>query len=100
MNIPSLRTWLFELLLHADSDVTTTKYQTLNGQCVIIDELCTCIQLLRNNFHLFVGLSKLVHCIFLILVTLNMFVRSWFVAVDRIKTRISYTLLLSVCLIF
>ena len=40
MNIPStLRTRLFVLLLHADSDVTTAKYQTLNGQFVIIDKI-------------------------------------------------------------
>ena len=53
MNIPStLRTFLFVL---ADSDVTTAKYQTLNGQCGIIDRLCICIQLLINSCHLSVG---------------------------------------------
>ena len=36
-------------LLHADSDVTTAKYQTLNGQCVIIDKLCIYIQLLIST---------------------------------------------------
>ena len=49
MNIPStLRKRLFVLLLHADSDVTTAKFQALNGQCVIIDEICICIQLLNS----------------------------------------------------
>ena len=49
MNIPStLRTSLFVLLLNADSDVTTGKYQALNGQCAIRDELCIYIQLLNS----------------------------------------------------
>ena len=54
MNIPSTMRHCV-LLLHADSDVTTAKYQTLNGQCVIIDKFCICIQLLINSYHLSVG---------------------------------------------
>ena len=49
MNIPPiLQAWLFVLLLHADGDVTTAKYEALNGPCVIIDELCICIQLFNS----------------------------------------------------
>ena len=41
MNIPStLHTRLFVLLLHADSDVTTAKYQILDGYSVIIVKSC------------------------------------------------------------
>ena len=59
MNIPStLRTLLLVLLLHSDRDVTTDKYQTLNGQCVIIDKLCICM-LLVSSYHLSVGFNPL-----------------------------------------
>ena len=36
------------------SDVTTFKYQTLNGQCVIIDKLCM-HTVAVNSYHLSVG---------------------------------------------
>ena len=52
MNIPStLRTCLFVLLLHADSDTTTAKYQILEGYSVISVKSCTCMPtFLRPNF--------------------------------------------------
>ena len=65
MNIPStLRTCLFVLLLHANSDVTIAKYQTLNGQCIIIGKLCKHTVACKYIVIIYLlGLSKLVHCI-------------------------------------
>ena len=82
MNIPStLRTLLLVLLLHADSDVTTAKYQILERYSVIIVKSCmpTIITCLQGFYYSFVRIAF--HISETIFRNLTVYLPLWFVLI-------------------